>query len=595
MTRLSSSALQVTLAAVVLAMTARPLDAEVRTLRFGIGLNCPYGLGECWPQVFDGLQGLPGAELIAEEANDVNETCVVRPIGGRMLDPKAIADYIAKIRIGVWLRGVEATVDGRLELRGEELVLVSSETDIFRLAPLDQKIEYDFRGKRRFEARAEELLAFARLRAQWDGRPRRVRLTGPVVSDSAGAPSESEGRERLVLQVREFYSFGSVPPSAKALRLGVRANSPYGLTEIWATLRATLADLPGVASVASGPDEDTSRIDVETHGEPPNLRVWSERVRAARIGAQLAGIELALEGRIIKRRGQLALLREGARDPVYLAPISKNVAWDYRKRAEILPSTAEENAYYDLLAAWSPRRREARVAGVFVGRDGEWILEVKDYRWTGFEGRAANARDLNPPRAPRTVRARVLKGNIDLRWAPNVERDLAGYRVYRAEEAKGPYVCIVKSLVRDAHVALDTNVASPNDWLFVTAVDRTGNESAKSRPSSAAPPQAPGGPTFTLRGTDVALDWKDNVDPDFDSYSIHRSTSPGGPYGEIASVIYDSTYVNGGLRPGNVYYYVVTAMDSSYNESARSTEICVRVPAAPAVPAVETPTLSTRE
>ncbi len=46
------------------------------------------------------------------------------------------------------------------------------------------------------------------------------------------------------------------------------------------------------------------------------------------------------------------------------------------------------------------------------------------------------------------------------------------------------------------------------------------------------------------------------------NYHVFRSTTPGGPYGRVASTDQRS-YTDGPLTAGTTYYFVVTAEDSS--------------------------------
>lgn len=97
-------------------------------------------------------------------------------------------------------------------------------------------------------------------------------------------------------------------------------------------------------------------------------------------------------------------------------------------------------------------------------------------------------RDIFPPAAPQGLVAAVIPGAtqgtliVDLSWSINVETDLAGYRVYRSEQegTRGqllsPELLLTPSL-RDTSVEQGRRY-----WYTVTAVDRTGNESAGSGP-----------------------------------------------------------------------------------------------------------------
>ncbi|MBN1765320.1 MAG: hypothetical protein JW860_08700 [Sedimentisphaerales bacterium] len=86
------------------------------------------------------------------------------------------------------------------------------------------------------------------------------------------------------------------------------------------------------------------------------------------------------------------------------------------------------------------------------------------------------------------------------------------------------------------------------------------------------PPAAPTGLTATAQSYKrIDLDWDDNGESDFSYYNLKRSTNAGGPYSQIASVTV-SSYSDTDLSASTAYYYVVTAVDTSYNESANSAE-----------------------
>ncbi len=92
------------------------------------------------------------------------------------------------------------------------------------------------------------------------------------------------------------------------------------------------------------------------------------------------------------------------------------------------------------------------------------------------------------------------------------------------------------------------------------------------------PPAAPTGLSAGLNGAAVVLDWEDNTETDLAGYNVYRST-PGGDYLKLNGVlIADSSYVDSGMTTGRTYYYVVKAVDTSWNESAASNEPSVAVP-----------------
>ena len=118
-------------------------------------------------------------------------------------------------------------------------------------------------------------------------------------------------------------------------------------------------------------------------------------------------------------------------------------------------------------------------------------------------------------------------------------------------------------------------------------------------PPDTTPPAVPGSVTATpLSMTEIDLDWADNGESDLASYSVYRSQLTGflpDVSNRIASGLTASAYSDSGLSAGSTYYYLVTAMDVSGNESDPSAEVSATTeapdttpPAAPsAVSAVE--------
>jgi hypothetical protein len=88
-----------------------------------------------------------------------------------------------------------------------------------------------------------------------------------------------------------------------------------------------------------------------------------------------------------------------------------------------------------------------------------------------------------------------------------------------------------------------------------------------------APPAAPGGLVATAGNGSVALDWADNAEADLAGYHVYRANLAGGPYAPVtAAPLAASAYNDSGVVNGTTYYYVVTAVDTSANESAESAE-----------------------
>ncbi|MBI5946438.1 MAG: hypothetical protein HY864_18910 [Chloroflexi bacterium] len=90
------------------------------------------------------------------------------------------------------------------------------------------------------------------------------------------------------------------------------------------------------------------------------------------------------------------------------------------------------------------------------------------------------------------------------------------------------------------------------------------------------PPAAPTGLTATPGSGVVSLSWTAPADPDVAGYNVYRSTTPSVPLTSPVNggtLVSGTVYSNGGLTNGTPYYYVVTAVDTSTNQSGASNEV----------------------
>ncbi|MFJ8446170.1 PA14 domain-containing protein [[Kitasatospora] papulosa] len=219
---------------------------------------------------------------------------------------------------------------------------------------------------------------------------------------------------------------------------------------------------------------------------------------------------------------------------------------------------------------------------------GTHSLRIDFVNWTG----AANVRFAYTPRTSAsvdkvkplvpsgaTVAHDAASTSTKVGWARNKEMDLAGYRVYRrlkgAAYPAQPLATTTSASYTDTTVPKDGNVyyyevraydkagnaSSGTTDLAVTTVDRV----APAAPKGVEDNWAMGSPT------EITLHWDGNTEPDLAEYRVYRSTSR--PVALTASNRLASS--GGGYRgplpqTGDLYYYVVTAVDTHGNESAPS-------------------------
>lgn len=143
-----------------------------------------------------------------------------------------------------------------------------------------------------------------------------------------------------------------------------------------------------------------------------------------------------------------------------------------------LLGTTETNNYRDVSALFDHTY-------VYTVRS---VLQVEENELESADSQPVTVtpRDVFPPAAPQGLVAAVLPGQsagsllVDLSWSINLETDLAGYRVYKSEQEGTRGELMTKDLLPTPAVR-DTSVEPGKSyWYTVTAVDRTGNESASS-------------------------------------------------------------------------------------------------------------------
>jgi fibronectin type 3 domain-containing protein len=134
------------------------------------------------------------------------------------------------------------------------------------------------------------------------------------------------------------------------------------------------------------------------------------------------------------------------------------------------------------------------------------------------------------------------------------------------------------------------DLAVQNDVTYHYAVRvRLGPGGAQSGPSAVAtatpedatPPAQPRGLVAVLAGPTIRLAWEAVPDADVAGYLVYRTTTAGRGHARLTpSPQGATTYVDADVRPGQTYFYVVTAVDRAKraNESVPSQEASATVP-----------------
>ncbi len=170
------------------------------------------------------------------------------------------------------------------------------------------------------------------------------------------------------------------------------------------------------------------------------------------------------------------------------------------------------------------------------------------------------------PAAPTGLQAAVYPTAITLSWAANTESDLAGYQVFRANSANGPFAQISPGAVQTATYLIDTGAAiGTPSYYKVVAVNVYGHVSPAAtinatRPATA--PAAPAGLAAVASVKSVTLSWNANGETNFAGYQIFRAASANGPYQQLnGGVQTGASFVDTTAPAGVVSYYQVVAVN----------------------------------
>jgi hypothetical protein len=88
-----------------------------------------------------------------------------------------------------------------------------------------------------------------------------------------------------------------------------------------------------------------------------------------------------------------------------------------------------------------------------------------------------------------------------------------------------------------------------------------------------------GGPCLVRAVHSASLSWTPSVSPDVVGYKVYRGAVSGGPYTQLtAAPVAAASYTDYTVQSRQTYYYVVTAVDSSGNESGYSNEAQALIP-----------------
>lgn len=198
-------------------------------------------------------------------------------------------------------------------------------------------------------------------------------------------------------------------------------------------------------------------------------------------------------------------------------------------------------------------------------------------------------RDLTAPMAPAEFTVHVRGDVVRMSWLKSPDKDLAGYYIYRSLDYKAGFKRVTaKPLPPDTLEYTDKSLpANKTFWYCVVAVDKAGNESARSYIAPAntrdiVPPAAPVKLEGKTEPGKVFLTWQANKEEDLAGYRVYLAMKQDEKYYHMLNqkpmLATSYLYELPKTASANPYFCKITAMDKSGNESESSAIIEVKLP-----------------
>ena len=171
---------------------------------------------------------------------------------------------------------------------------------------------------------------------------------------------------------------------------------------------------------------------------------------------------------------------------------------------------------------------------------------------------------------------------INLAWTPSGSTNVTEQRLYRSTTAGGGYVLLRTFAGNATSSYTDVGLTNGTTYYYIVRAFDATQESLNSNEASATPLDnlAPLGPTGLAavdhpndQGFAIDLSWNTSPEADVAGYRLFRSTVSGGSYAPVTGgLITGTSYTDSGLTNGTAYFYVLTAVDTSGNESPASNQ-----------------------
>lgn len=194
--------------------------------------------------------------------------------------------------------------------------------------------------------------------------------------------------------------------------------------------------------------------------------------------------------------------------------------------------------------------------------------------------------DTIPPKPPIGLESKIdTTGVVKIRWNPNLEKDILGYRIFRAHTEKEEYIQLTISPNLETFFEDKVALKSLNTQVFykVVAVDQRYNMSDFSKPlivekPDVIPPSSPIFYEYKVLGKSVLIKWKKSTSSDVKLYRLFRKDDTNNNWDVIAELIPSqkiTEWEDTSIQSKTKYTYAIFAEDRSGLVSEPSTPITI--------------------
>ena len=186
--------------------------------------------------------------------------------------------------------------------------------------------------------------------------------------------------------------------------------------------------------------------------------------------------------------------------------------------------------------------------------------------------------------APQQLTAEIVRGTVRLKWKEPINPSVEGYTILRRGSNENQFRQI-SQIIRKTTFD-DGEIQAGVEYTYkIRPVHASGQllefDSSEVRITPGSAPDAPVGLSATRDSDQIILGWTKST-RDISRYLIYRNHTGRDPWAQIASVPPGaSTFVDQAVYPGLQYFYAITAMNSSGDESQFSQIVHVTIPEEP--------------